>query len=92
MRLRQAIRITIRTVDREPLGTLNTLEIAEAIQRYARCTGCEAEQLGTLVAREGLERTPPPDNYWIGAGVPVVFGGGTPLINVNVRRARDQQL
>ena len=92
MRLRQAIRITIRAVDRKALGALDALEIAEAVQRYTRCARSEAEQLGTLVARERLERAPPPDNDWIGAGVAVVFSGGTPLINVNVRRARDQQL
>ena len=95
MRLRQTIRITIRAADRESLGTLNTLKIAEVVQAYTRCARSEAEQLGTLVAREGLERAAPPDNDWIGAGVAgvaVVFSDDTPLINVDVRRARDQQL
>ena len=90
MRLRQAVHLSVGLVDREPLYTLDTLQVDEAAQRDTRRAGSEAENLRSLLAVEGLQRTPEPDNDGVGARVAVVFGRSAPLVNVDVGRAGDE--
>lgn len=79
-------------MDGEPLDTLYTLQLREAVEGDARSASSEAQNLGPLFSVERLQRTPPPDDDWVGTGVAVVLGRSTPLVDINVRSARNQQL
>lgn len=91
VRLWETIGIAIRPMDREPLDTLHALQFRKAAEGYSRGTGSEAQYLRPLFSIEGLQRTPPPDDDGIGTRVAVVLGRGTPLVNIDVRSAGDQQ-
>ena len=90
MRLRQAVNLAVGLVDREPLDTLDTLQVDEAAERHAGCARSEAEDLGSLLTVERLERSPPPDNDGVGAGVAVVLRRSAPFVYIDVRGSRDQ--
>lgn len=92
MRLWEPIVFAIRPVDRESLYSLHTLELGEPVQGHLGCASCKRQNLGSLVAIEGLEGTPPPNNVGVRAGVADVFSRSAPLIDVNVRSSRDEQL
>lgn len=78
-------------MDREPLNTLYALQIDEPAKRDARRARREAEHLGTLISRERLECAPPPDDDWVRGRVAVVLRRSAPLVDVNVRCARDEK-
>lgn len=90
MRLRQAVRVAICAVDGEPLGALDSLEVPKAIKRDTRRAGGEAEQFCALIPSEGLEGAPPPDDDRVRASITVVLGRSAPLIDIYIRRSRDQ--
>lgn len=75
-----------------PFKTTDQGSGAADIDEQMRLTCCEAENLGSLVAVERLEGSPPPCDDWVGLAVTVVLGGGAPLVDINVRCSRDQQL
>src|ERR1700676_4831151 len=79
-------------MDRESLHTLHALQIYEAAERHTGGTGGKTEDLGSLVAVERLECSPPPNNYWVRAGVAIVFCRRAPFVYVDVRRAGDKEL
>ena len=78
-------------MDRETLGTLDTLQLDESAQRYTGCARCEAENLGSFFTIEGLERSPPPNDNRIGACVAIVLGSSAPFVHVDVRGSGDQK-
>ena len=89
MSLRQAIHFSIRPVNRESLNALNALQLAEAAERDTSCSSRETENFCPLVAVEGLECPPPPDDNRVGTGVSVIFGRPPPLVDIDIRRPGD---
>lgn len=79
-------------MNRKSLNPLHPLEINEAIEGHTRSASRKAQNLGPLFTIERLESSPPPYNDGIRACVSVVFRCSSPLINVNVRRPRNEQL
>ena len=79
-------------MDRESLYSLHPLELGEPVQGNLGCAGCKRQNLGSLVAIEGLEGTPPPDNVGVRAGVADVLSSSAPFIHVNVGSSGDEQL
>jgi hypothetical protein len=92
MCLWESIGIAISPVDGEPLHPLYALQVYKAPERHTRGTCSEAEYLRSLVAIEGLEGTPPPDNDRIGTAVTIVFSRSPPFINIDIGCARNEQL
>ena len=92
MSLRQTVDLAICAVDREALHSLHALKIRKASQGYTRGPCCETEHLRALVTVERLECSPPPDDDRIRAGVTMVLCSTSPLVNVDVRRSRNQEL
>jgi hypothetical protein len=79
-------------MNRESLYTLHPLQIYETAERHAGGTGGKTEDLGSLVTVERLECSPPPNDYWVRAGVAIVFCRRAPFIYVNVWRAGNKEL
>ena len=92
MRLRETVGVSICLVYREALSPLDTLELDETPEGHARSSRGEAEDLRPLFAVERLERAPEPNNDGVRARVAVVLRRGPPLVDVDVGRARDEQL
>jgi len=77
-------------MNRESLNSLHPLEIDEPIEGYTRSAGRKAQHLGPLFTIERLEGPPPPNNDGVRACVSVVLRRGSPLVNVNIRRPRNE--
>ena len=92
VRLRQAVNLSVRLVDGEPLDALDTLQLDEATERYSGRASREAEHLRALLAVERLQRTPEPDNDGVGARVAIVLCRSAPLVYVDIGRSRYEQL
>ena len=71
-------------MNRKALGALYTLQIIESTQGYPRRASGKTEHLRAFISIKRLERTPPPDNDRIRAGIPVIFRCRAPLINVDI--------
>lgn len=78
-------------MDREPLHSLNALQVYEPFERHTRCTSCEAEHLRLLVTIERLERSPPPNDDRIRARIARVLCCRPPFIDVYVWGTRDKE-
>lgn len=91
MTARQTILATIITVNVELGEAIHTLKLLEAVEWDLGSTGDELQQLGLLFLVEAADSAPEPLNLWRGLLVVVVLGVVLPVIDINIRKTRDEK-
>jgi hypothetical protein len=91
VRAREAILVAIIAVDIEFADTVHTLQLLEAVERDLASTRDKLEQLGAFFLIEGADCTPEPLDLRRGGRVVVIIGIILPLIDVDLRKTRDQK-
>ena len=89
---RQLVLARVVAVDVEFGEAIHALELLEAVERNLARTCDELKQLGALFFVEALDCTPEPLNLRRSALLVVVLGGVLPVVDINVRQTRDEQL
>lgn len=84
--------VAIVAVDVEAIDTIHALQFLEPVQRHLGRARDELQKLGPLFLVERAHRAPEPLNLLRGGSVVVVFSVALPVIHVNVRETRDEQL
>lgn len=92
MRLWKSVGVTISLVDGESLHALYALQRIETIQRDPRCTRHKRKHLRALLAVEGFQSTPPPDNDVIRRRIAVVIRRCSPFVYIDVWSSGDEKL
>src|SRR5690242_9059907 len=87
----QAILAAIVSMDIELGEPVHALELFEAVQWHLTRSCDELKQLGLLFLLESTHGTPEPLNLGRSSGVVVVFGVVFPVINIDIRKTRDEQ-
>ena len=79
-------------MDVEAVDSVHALEFLESIQRHFTRTRDELQKLGAFFLVKGSHRTPEPLDLGRRRRVVLVFRVALPVVHVNVRQARDEQL
>ena len=87
----KSVFIAIIAVNIEPAKTIHTLELSEPIEGNFARPGDKLQEFRTLFFVERADGAPKPLNLGRGRLIIVVFGVILPVVDIYVRKARDEE-
>lgn len=92
MRSGETVLVTIVSVNVEATDAIHALKFLEPVQRHLASSRNKLQQFGKLFLVKGSDSSPEPLHLRGRSCVVVVFCVASPVVNVNVGKARNQKL
>ncbi len=92
MRAGKPVLVARIAVNVEAVDTIHALQLLKPVQRHLGRARNKLEELGPLLLVEGAHSPPEPLDLLRRRRVVMILGVALPVVHVNVRQARDEQL
>lgn len=77
-------------MDVETVDAVHAFELLESIERHLASTGDKLQQLGQFFFVKRSDCSPEPLDLWRRRIVVVILSISFPIVNINIRKTRDQ--